>query len=273
MSTWAIGDLQGCFDPLEALLETCGFDRERDRLWFVGDLINRGPKSLETLRFVRDLGDAAVTVLGNHDLSLLMIAAGQGKLHRLDTFHHVLDAPDRDELLDWLRARPMMHVEGGFAMVHAGLLPQWDIALAQSLAREVECALRGPDHDEFMRSMWGSEPAHWDDGLKGWDRLRVVVNAMTRMRFCSTTGEMEFRSKGAPEDPPSGCVPWFDVADARWRTHTVVCGHWSALGYRRAPNLLALDSGCLWGGALTAVRLEDGAVAQVPCERCARMER
>lgn len=271
MSTWAIGDLQGCFDPLQALLERCGFDRRRDRLWFVGDLINRGPKSLETLRFVRDLGDAAVTVLGNHDLSLLMIAAGHGKLHRLDTFHHILDAPDRDELLVWLRERPMMHVEGRFAMVHAGLLPQWDVAQAQQLAREVEAALRGPDHDQFMRCMWGSEPSAWDDALTGWDRLRVVVNALTRMRFCTPSGHMDFRSKGSPDAPPSGHLPWYEIEPARWRTHTVVCGHWSALGYRSARDLIALDSGCLWGGELTAVRLEDRAVAQVACERCARM--
>ena len=208
MSTWAIGDLQGCFDPLETLLERCGFDRRRDRLWFVGDLVNRGPKSLETLRFVRDLGDAAVTVLGNHDLSLLMIAAGHGKQHRLDTFHHVLDAPDRDELLAWLRERPMMHVEGEFAMVHAGLLPQWDVVQAMLLAREVEDALRGPQHDEFMLRMWGSEPAAWNDTLSGWDRLRVIVNALTRMRFCTPAGHMDFHAKGEPEEPPPGHLPW-----------------------------------------------------------------
>ncbi|MCQ9376047.1 symmetrical bis(5'-nucleosyl)-tetraphosphatase [Methyloversatilis sp. XJ19-13] len=269
MSTYAIGDLQGCFDPLEALLEHCGFDRRHDRLWFVGDLVNRGPKSLETLRFVRDLGDAAVTVLGNHDLSLLMIAAGQGKRHRLDTFHHVLDAPDGDELIDWLRQRPMMHVEGDYAMVHAGLLPQWDIAQALALAHEVEAALRGPQSVEFMQRMWGSEPAQWRDDLHGWDRLRIVVNALTRMRFCTPDGRMEFHSKGAPEEPPDGYLPWFDNAAARWRSHTVVCGHWSALGYRTADHVIALDSGCLWGGALTALRLDDRAVFQVPCERCA----
>jgi bis(5'-nucleosyl)-tetraphosphatase (symmetrical) len=270
MSTYAIGDLQGCFDPLELLLERCAFDRTRDRLWFVGDLINRGPKSLETLRFVRDLGDAAVAVLGNHDLSLLMIAAGRGKQHRLDTFHHVLDAPDCDELVDWLRQRPMMHVEGDYAMVHAGLLPQWDVPKALALANEVEAALRGPSHDEFMHRMWGSEPAAWHDDLHDWDRLRVVVNALTRMRFCTPDGRMEFHSKGSPDEPPPGFQPWFSVEHARWRTHTVVCGHWSALGYRADANLMALDSGCLWGGELTAVRLDDRAVFQVPCERCAR---
>ncbi|WP_018412817.1 symmetrical bis(5'-nucleosyl)-tetraphosphatase [Methyloversatilis thermotolerans] len=271
MSTWAIGDLQGCFDPLQSLLGKCGFDRRRDRLWFVGDLVNRGPKSLETLRFVRDLGDAAVTVLGNHDLSLLMIAAGHGKKHRLDTFDHVLDAPDRDELLAWLRDRPMMHVEGRYAMVHAGLLPQWTVDQAQTLAREVEVALQGPAHDEFMCHMWGSDPAAWDDGLTGWDRLRVAVNAFTRMRFCTPDGRMEFSRKGSPDEPPPGHLPWFSIPAAAWaRTHTVVCGHWSALGYRDQPPLLSLDSGCLWGGALTAVRLEDGHAVQVGCERCAR---
>ncbi len=271
MSTYAIGDLQGCFDPLESLLERCEFDRRRDRLWFVGDLVNRGPKSLEALRFVRDLGDAAVTVLGNHDLSLLMIADGYGKLHRLDTFHHVLDAPDGEELITWLRHRPMMHVEGEYAMVHAGLLPEWNIGQAAALAREVEAALRGPEHKMLMKHMWGSEPAAWHDGLGGWDRLRVIINAMSRMRFCTPAGHMEFRSKGSPEEPPEGYLPWFEVPGSRWRTHTLVCGHWSALGYRTADHVIALDSGCLWGGALTAVRLEDRAVFQVPCERCARM--
>jgi bis(5'-nucleosyl)-tetraphosphatase (symmetrical) len=270
MSTYAIGDLQGCFDPLEALLERCAFDPASDRLWFVGDLVNRGPKSLETLRFVRDLGDAAVAVLGNHDLSLLMIAAGQGKQHRLDTFHHVLDAPDGAELIEWLRQRPMMHVEGDYAMVHAGLLPQWDILQAQALAREVEAALRAPTHADFMKRMWGGEPSMWQDDLEGWDRLRIVVNALTRMRFCTPAGRMEFHSKGSPDEPPDGYRPWFEVAGARWRTHTLVCGHWSALGYRTADHVIALDSGCLWGGELTAVRLDDRAVFQVPCERCAK---
>lgn len=265
MATYAIGDLQGCVEPLQRLLEKCRFDPAADRLWFVGDLVNRGPHSAEVLRLVRALGEAAVVVQGNHDLSLLMAARGLGKRHRSDTFHHVLDAPDGAELLEWLRHRPMMHVEGNHAMVHAGLLPQWTVAQAAALAREVEAVLRGPDFHGFLDHMWGSQPDAWNDALAGWDRLRVIVNAMTRMRFCTADGRMEFHAKGRPDSAPAGYVPWFEVPGAAWRSHVVVCGHWSALGFRCSDNLLALDTGCLWGGCLTAARLEDGAVFQVQC--------
>lgn len=265
MSTYAIGDIQGCFASLCALLERCAFDPSRDRLWLVGDLVNRGPRSLDTLRFVRGLGEAAVTVLGNHDLYLLMLAEGFGKRSRDDTLADILSAPDREALLDWLRSRPLCHVEDEFCLVHAGLLPQWTAAEARALAGEVEAALQAPDHRTFMANLWGSEPAAWCDDLSGWARLRVIVNAMTRMRFCSPEGAMEFRTKGEASAAPPGYLPWFAVPGRRSADTVLVTGHWSALGLRITPNLLALDSGCLWGRHLTAVRLEDRAVFQVDC--------
>ena len=265
MATYAIGDIQGCFASFLALLERCAFDPAHDRLWLVGDLVNRGPRSLETLRFVRDLGTSAVTVLGNHDLYLLMLAEGFGKRGKDDTLDEILTASDCDELLDWLRQQPLCHVEGGFCLVHAGLLPQWTAVEARRLATEVEQALRAPSYREFMANMWGSEPAFWSDDLEGWSRLRVLVNAMTRMRFCSPEGVMEFRTKGELADAPAGYMPWFQVPGRRSADAVLVTGHWSALGLKIEPNLLALDSGCLWGRHLTAVRLEDRAVFQVDC--------
>ena len=265
MATYAIGDIQGCFASFEALLKRCAFDPTHDRLWLVGDLVNRGPRSLETLRFVRDLGTAAITVLGNHDLYLLMLAEGFGKRSKSDTLDAILTAPDRDDLLDWLRRQPLCHVEGGFCLVHAGLLPQWSVAQARGLAAEVEQALVAPNYREFMANMWGSEPASWSDDLQGWPRLRVIVNAMTRMRFCSPDGVMEFRTKGELDDAPAGYLPWFQVPGRRSAGAVLVTGHWSALGLRIEPDLLALDSGCLWGRHLSAVRLEDRALFQVDC--------
>lgn len=265
MATYAIGDIQGCFGSLLALLERCAFDRAKDRLWLVGDLVNRGPRSLETLRFVRDLGPAAITVLGNHDLHLLMVAEGFGKRGKDDTLADILNAPDRDDLLGWLRRQPLCHVEDEFCLVHAGLLPQWTAVEARARAREVEAALTAPDYREFMANMWGNEPAAWHDDLDGWARLRVIVNAMTRMRFCSPEGVMEFRTKGEAAAAPAGYLPWFMVPGRRSADTVLVTGHWSALGLKLMPNLLALDSGCLWGRHLTAVRLEDRAVFQVDC--------
>ena len=266
MATLAIGDIQGCYDSFRQLLEVCAFDPARDRLWLVGDLVNRGPRSLETLRYVRDLGPAAVTVLGNHDLYLLMVAfGGARKRGKDDTIQPILDAPDGQDLLHWLRRQPLCHTEGNFCMVHAGLLPQWTAAQARELAGEVETLLQGPNFVDLLNKMWGSEPAAWSDDLRGWDRLRVVVNAMTRMRFCTPQGEMEFRIKGELANAPAGHLPWFDVPGRRSAETVLVTGHWSALGLKVTPNLLALDSGCLWGGHLTAVRLEDRQVFQVSC--------
>ena len=266
MATYAIGDIQGCFNSLQRLLDKCAFDPAKDRLWLVGDLVNRGPKSLETLRFIKGLGPAALTVLGNHDLYLLMVAHGGAKGRgKDDTLQPILDAPDRDELLDWLRQQALCHVENGYCLVHAGLLPAWSVAQARALAREVEAALQGPEHLTFIAKMWGSQPDCWSDDLTGWPRLRVIINAMTRMRFCSATGVMNFQAKGETTNAPPGFMPWFEVPGRQSAQAVMVTGHWSALGLRLTDQLLALDSGCLWGGHLTALRLEDRAVFQVDC--------
>ena len=266
MATFAIGDIQGCYDSLRRLLDFCAFDAQNDRLWLVGDLVNRGPKSLETLRFLKSLGNSALTVLGNHDLYLLMVAEGGAKFRgKDDTLQAIFDAPDCAELLDWLRHQPLCHTEGDYCMVHAGLLPQWTIEQARALAREVEAALQGPQYHEFVTNLWGSEPAGWTDELTGWQRLRVIVNAMTRMRFCTPEGIMEFKTKGELVKAPAGHLPWFEVPDRKSADKVVVAGHWSALGLKITPHLLALDSGCLWGGKLSALRLEDRQLFQVDC--------
>lgn len=261
MACYAIGDVQGCFDELQALLARIGFNRQHDRLWFVGDLVNRGPKSLEVLRFVKELGERAVTVLGNHDLHLVTQHEGFEKKRKDDTFTDVLRAPDAKELVDWVRARPMMHVEGGWAMVHAGLLPQWSIERAVSLAHEVEHALRAPNYREFLANMYGSKPERWDESLSGWDRLRVIVNAMTRMRFCTPEGAMEFRTNGV--EPPAGYRAWYDTRPSN-DEKAIVFGHWSARGLILTERVAGLDTGCVWGGPLTALRLEDRWLVQVP---------
>ena len=260
MATYAIGDVQGCFDELQALLAKVKLSK-RDRLWFVGDLVNRGPKSLQTLRFVRELGERAVVVLGNHDLHLVTQHEGFAKPRKDDTFTDVLGAPDRGALVDWLRTRAMMHAEGDCAMVHAGLLPQWSVSKALQLAQQVEAALRGSDYRAFLANMYGSKPDEWRDELEGWDRLRVIVNAMTRMRFCTPEGRMDFQAKGAKA--PKGYRPWFDLRPKE--KERLVCGHWSALGLKVTERLAALDSGCVWGGKLTAFRLEDCTLHAVPC--------
>ena len=261
MRTYAIGDVQGCFDELQRLLSRISFSEGKDRLWFVGDLVNRGPKSLATLRFVRDLGDRAVVVLGNHDLHLVAEHEGCDAPRKGDSFDDVLGAPDRGELLDWLRTRPLMHVERGYAMVHAGLLPQWSVAKGVLLAKEVQSALGGLHYREFLKNMYGGQPDQWSEGLAGWDRLRVIVNAMTRLRFCTAEGRMELKAKGS--EAPAGYKPWFSFR--RKDKEAIVCGHWSALGLTITDKLAALDTGCVWGGKLTALRLEDGELFQVPC--------
>ena len=265
MATYAIGDIQGCHAELVRLLEEIGFDSACDTLWLVGDLVNRGPGSLEVLRLVKSLGDAAITVLGNHDLHLLAVAAGVGKLHRTDTLDEVLNAPDRDELLDWLRNQRLLHAQDGFVLVHAGLLPQWSVKQAESLAHEVETALRCDDYATFLARMYGNAPHHWDAGLTGYKRLRVIVNAFTRMRVCTKEGEMEFKFKGEVENIPAGYMPWFDIPKRASAKSTVIFGHWSALGLKLTPNVIALDTGCLWGGPMTAIRLEDRKLYQVSC--------
>lgn len=257
MPTYAIGDVQGCFDELEQLLDKIAFS-PKDKLWFVGDLVNRGPKSLEVLRFVKGLGKRAVTVLGNHDLHLVAQYEGAERARKDDTLDAVLEAKDARELVDWVRTQPMMHVEGGWTMVHAGVLPVWSIEKACSLAREVEKALRASDYQTFFKHMYGSKPDRWDDALEGWDRLRVIVNAMTRMRFCTAEGRMELHAKGARA--PTGYRAWYV-----FRKEKIVAGHWSQLGLKIAGPVALIDSGCIWGGSLTALRLEDGEIFQVPC--------
>jgi bis(5'-nucleosyl)-tetraphosphatase (symmetrical) len=231
----------------------------------VGDLVNRGPESLECLRFVKSLGPSAISVLGNHDLHLVCVAEGVESRRKRDTLEKVLAAPDRDELVDWLRARPMMHVEGEWALVHAGLLPEWTIERALCLAGEVETRLRGPGYRKLLEKMYGDEPDRWDDSLEGIDRLRVVINAMTRLRVCDSRGAMALGFKGEPGEASTGWTPWFDVPGRRSRDHAIVCGHWSALGVKVRPDLLSLDSGCVWGRSLTAARLHDRRLFEVGC--------
>ena len=265
MSTYAIGDVQGCYDPLCRLLEKIAFDPARDELWFVGDLVNRGPESWHTLRFIRSLGEQAIVVLGNHDLHLLAVAAGARKPHREDTLDGILHAADREELLAWLRDRKLMHAARGYAMVHAGLLPQWDIPRALQLASEVETALRGEHHQAFFHNMYGNTPTAWSEALGGQARLRTITNAMTRLRLCTPEGEMEFGHKTGLEDAPAGYMPWFDVPGRASSGTTLVCGHWAALGLMMRSDVLAIDTGCVWGRELTAVRLEDRELFQCHC--------
>jgi bis(5'-nucleosyl)-tetraphosphatase (symmetrical) len=261
MATYAIGDVQGCFDELQQLLAKFAFNEQKDQLWFVGDLVNRGPKSLDVLRFVKNLGDKAVTVLGNHDLHLVTQHEGFERPRKDDTLHDVLNAADAKDLVEWLRTRPMMHIDGEHAMVHAGLLPQWSVEKAVSLGKEVEAALAANSYREFLANMYGSQPDRWSDSLMGWDRLRVIVNVMTRMRFCTAEGKMDFKTKGKQEPP--GYRPWFEL---RPKSETaIVSGHWSALGLKMTEHVVLLDSGCVWGGALTAMRLEDRKLYQVKC--------
>lgn len=258
MAVYAIGDLQGCYEPLQRLLDKLRFDPARDRLWFAGDLVNRGPESLKTLRFVRSLGESAVSVLGNHDLTLLAVAEGFVKPRRKDTFDAILEAPDREALLEWVRFLPVLHYDPalGWLMVHAGLAPQWDLEKALACAAEVEAALRGPGYREFVAQMFGSEPRVWSDDLEGIERLRFIVNALTRIRFCTGDGALSFDEKGAPGSQPKDLKPWFEVPGRRSADLQIVCGHWAALGYYRAPGICALDSGCVWGNSLTAQRLD-----------------
>lgn len=266
MAIYAIGDVQGCLASLQQLLAQIRFKPDRDRLWFVGDLVNRGSDSLGVLRYVKRLGPAAVTVLGNHDLFLLAAASGIATPRAMDTIQPVLTAPDRDELLAWLRCQPLLYREGPFVMVHAGLLPQWTIEQAEGLAQEVETALSGPAYQELLRASFGSPSVQWSDGLTGLPRLASLTHVFTRLRTCTADGMMNASYNGPPDHAPSGFLPWFQVPTRRSSEATIVCGHWAALGLYLSDNVLALDSGCVWGRELTAIRLEDREVFQVPCD-------
>ena len=265
MAIYAIGDIQGCYNEFQQLLDQIRFDATQDKLWLVGDLVNRGPDSLRVLRLVKSLGESAITVLGNHDLHLLAVAAEEAALHQGDTLDEILNAPDRDELLTWLRHQRLLHAENGYVLVHAGLLPQWSVKKATALAREVENALRSDNYALFFEHMYGNAPRAWSDDLTGYKRLRVIANAFTRLRICNSEGEMEFKFKGEEENIPTDYLPWFDLPTRKSRDSTVIFGHWSALGLKVMPNIIALDTGCLWGGSMTAIRLEDRKIFQVGC--------
>ncbi len=257
MATYAIGDIQGCFDELIALTKKISFNPNKDKLWFVGDLVNRGPKSLETLRWVKSLGDSAITVLGNHDLHLLAAYSGAKPIKKLSSLSAVLHAKDAPELIDWLRKRPLFHYDAklDIAMAHAGLVPQWSILDAQIRAIEVESILSSENYQEFLQHMYGDKPNYWDKNLVGWDRLRMITNIFTRIRFCDKNGVLDFVEKGPPQTQQA-LLPWFKNKNRKNKDTKIVFGHWSTLGYQNKYNVIATDTGCLWGGALTAVRID-----------------
>lgn len=265
MTTYAIGDLQGCHTQLISLLEKIDAASPNAQLVFVGDIVNRGPKSLATLRQVRALKDRARIVLGNHDLNLLAVACGLRKPHDSDTLADIMAADDREELITWLRHQPLALEQDGHLCVHAGVLPQWTAQQTLSLSREVEAALQGPNWVEFLQNMYGNMPTLWNDDLQGADRLRCIVNALTRVRFCKPDGSMDFKAVEGLDHTPPGLMPWFDVPNRKTENTSVVFGHWSTLGLTLRPNLAGLDTGCVWGGKLTAINLEDRSTIQVDC--------
>jgi bis(5'-nucleosyl)-tetraphosphatase (symmetrical) len=268
-TTWAIGDIQGCYDELRALVAQLGFRPDRDRLWFTGDLVNRGPQSLETLRYVRSLGDNAITVLGNHDLHLLAVAfATKRKVKASDTIEDVLGARDKDALLEWLVTRPLAHFDAARKdlLVHAGLVPQWAADTAVALSREVEDALK-KDPRALFDEMYGDQPDQWSDSLIGMDRLRFAINALTRLRICTRDGRVDLKMKGGAKEIRAPWKPWFEWDHRESRNVRVIFGHWSALGLVRAPGVVGLDTGCVWGGALTALDIDaaDATPVSTPC--------
>jgi bis(5'-nucleosyl)-tetraphosphatase (symmetrical) len=270
MSIYVIGDVQGCFDELQELVDYIAFNRKKDQLWFVGDLVNRGPKSLETLRWVKSLDNSAVMVLGNHDLHLLAAHAGIRKVGPTSSLYKVLHAKDRGELIDWLRKQSLMRYNKSlnFALVHAGLAPQWSIKDALRYAKEVETVLRSKKYKDFLYNMYGDQPKQWDGRLKGWNRLRTITNIMTRARYCNHKGEMNFTDKGPPGTQTASFKPWYEIPSRKSQNTTVVFGHWSTLGHIHDHNIISTDTGCLWGGYLTAVRIEKEKLItyQVDCE-------
>lgn len=267
MATYAIGDIQGCFHAFQDLIQSIRFNPAQDRLWLVGDIINRGSGSLEMLRWAFAHRESLVMVLGNHDLHTLAVAEGFVPQHKSDTLQALLAAPDANDLFDWLRRQPLIYVAEGYLMVHAGLLPQWTAEQALSLGEEVHQVLAGASYRDFLACMYGNQPDQWQDDLQGMDRLRLITNAMTRLRVCTPEGKMDFKFTGEVQHMPQGLQPWFDLQNRQSKDANIVFGHWSALGLMMRPNLHALDTGCLWGGQLTAMRLEDQAVFQVPCHQ------
>jgi bis(5'-nucleosyl)-tetraphosphatase (symmetrical) len=272
MSTYVVGDIQGCLQPLKCLLRAVKFNPADDMLWSVGDIVNRGPKSLDALRFLYRMRENLVVVLGNHDLHLLAVAAGVRAPSRSDTLDQILKAPDRKELLHWLVQQPLLHHEHGYTLVHAGIPPQWSVAQAMAYAQEVEAVLRSPDCVTFLNAMYGNEPAVWSDDLTGMARLRVIANYLTRMRFCTPTGRLDLQSKGST---PSPGVPnlgnesvsaWFNHTRRKTAEDRILFGHWATLAGRTAiPNAIALDTGCIWNGALSLYHLESGQWTRCAC--------
>jgi bis(5'-nucleosyl)-tetraphosphatase (symmetrical) len=258
MAVYAVGDVQGCYEELRRLLDSLQFDPSTDRLWLVGDLVNRGPHSAPVLRYVRSLGDRAVVVLGNHDMHLLALSQGNRRKAGEGELDDVLHAKDLDELVDWLRRRPFLHRDAqlGYTMIHAGLPPEWDIATAQACANELESVIRGDGFREYAHDMYGNRPDRWSPDLRGMDRLRFVTNCFTRLRYCAPDGKLNLKPKGAPGTQPAPFVPWFEVPGRRSAGERILFGHWSTLGYVASNNVWALDTGCLWGGRLTALRID-----------------
>jgi bis(5'-nucleosyl)-tetraphosphatase (symmetrical) len=264
---YLVGDLQGCCDPFDRLLDEIGFSPSRDHLYLLGDLVNRGPRSLDTLRRLRGLGASATCLLGNHDLHLLAVAHGVRPAHRNDTLDEILAAPDRAACIEWLRQLRLAHVAHGWLMVHAGVAPPWDVPTTLRLAGEIETCLRSSDLPAFLEVMYGNQPARWDEALTGADRLRFAINTLTRIRFVHPDGMLDLASKEGAADAPPGLVPWFDAPGRRTAGQPIAFGHWSTLGWLERPDLLSLDTGCVWGGQLTAVRIDGGRRdrVQVPC--------
>lgn len=271
MSTYVVGDIQGCLKPLKCLLKQVSFKPDKDLLWSVGDIVNRGPKCLKTLRYMYAMRDNLVVVLGNHDLHLLAVAAGVRKLSRGDTLQPILDAPDRDTLLNWLLHQPLIHQQHGYTMVHAGIPPQWSIEDAAARAQEVHTVLQSPQCTEFLRTMYGNEPAVWSDDLTGMVRLRVITNYLTRMRYCTSKGVLDLQSKGTSPDNNAlfnGCKvsAWFSHANRKTANDKIIFGHWASIeGKTDTPNAIGMDTGCVWGGAMSLLNLESNTLTRCQC--------
>ena len=269
MATYAIGDIQGCLTPMRCLLNEVSFNRKTDRLWLVGDIVNRGPESLQTLRYIKSLGECVTLVLGNHELHLLAVANGHKQSSRSDTLEDILAAPDLDDLLRWLRRQKILHHDPQlqFTMVHAGIPPQWKLKEACQRAAELETVLQGKDFNRFLSEMYGNQPDCWDPDLRGHDRLRVITNYFTRMRFCDPQGLLELSSKSGPEQAPPGFAPWFSHPNRKTRKHKIIFGHWASLEGKTkgANNLYPLDTGCVWGKHLTMMKLEDETLYTCQC--------
>lgn len=268
MLTYAIGDLQGCYTSLQKCLDQINLHAPNATLLFVGDLINRGPASLSTLRTIKNLGQRAKIVLGNHDLHLLSVACGIRTPHPKDTLNEILHAPDLKELLDWMRQQPLALQHKNYLMVHAGVIPSWNTQQTLDLAQEIHLALISPNWKEFLENMYGNTVYEWNDNLKGYERLRYIVNVLTRIRFCTEQGIMDFKNKKGIANASPGYYPWFDVPNRKTENTPIICGHWSSLGLVQRDNLLALDSGCVWGGKLSAVCLENRHTIQIDCAQC-----